>query len=95
LLVEVTASSAAIEFVRERGGQLFVWSKSGCCCRGAVTFLEASTESDDRHAFRRVPTDGIELYIDLPRLPDELEIDVNGRFRRKVRAYWEGCVWVT
>jgi len=95
VFVEVTASSAAIEFVREGGGKLFVWSKSSRCCRGGVTFLEASTEPDDRHAFRRVPTDGIELYVDLPRLPEELEIDVSGRFRRKVRAYWEGCVWVT
>ena len=59
-----------------------------------MTFLEASTERDDRHTFRHVPADGIELYVDLSRLPEELEIDVNGWFHRKVRAYWEGCVWV-
>jgi hypothetical protein len=93
--VEVIASRAAVEFVRERGGKLFVWSKSCRCCRGAMTFLEASTEPDERHAFRHVPADGIELYVDLTRLPEELEIDVNGRFHRKVRAYWEGCAWVT
>ncbi|MDQ2982523.1 MAG: hypothetical protein M3R70_01160 [Actinomycetota bacterium] len=93
--MEVIASRAAVDFVRERGGKLFVWSKTSRCCRGAMTFLEASTERDDRHAFRHVPADGIELYVDLPHLPEELEIDVNGRFHRKVRAYWEGCVWVT
>ena len=92
--MEVIASRAAVEFVRERGGKLFVWSKTSRCCRG-MTFLEASTEPDDRRAFRQVPADGIELYVDLPRLPEELEIDVNGRFHRKVRAYWEGCAWVT
>ena len=92
--MEVIASRAAVEFVRERGGKLFVWSKTSRCCRG-MTFLEAATEPDDRRAFRHVPADGIELYVDLPRLPEELEIDVHGRFHRKVRAYWEGCAWVT
>jgi hypothetical protein len=92
--VEVLVSRAAVEFVRERGGKLFVWSKSSRCCGGAMTFLEASTERDDRHTFRNVPADGIELYVDLSGLPEELEIDVNGWFHRKVRAYWEGCVWV-
>jgi hypothetical protein len=93
--VEVSASAGAVEFVGERGGKLFVWSKSSRCCRGGITFLEASTERDDRHAFRHVPAKGIELYVDLPRLPEQLEIDVNGWFRRRVRAYWEGCAWVT
>ena len=60
-----------------------------------MTFLEASTERNDRHVFRRLPADGVELYIDVPRLPEQLEIDVHGRFRRKIRAYWNGCAWVT
>jgi hypothetical protein len=60
-----------------------------------MTFLEASTEPDDRHAFRRVPADGIDLFVDLSRLPERLEIDVGGRFHRRVHAYWEGCAWVT
>jgi hypothetical protein len=94
-VVDVSASPGAVEFVRERGGKLFVWSKSSRCCRGAVPFLEASTERDDRRAFRQVPAEGIELYVDLPRLPEQLEIGVNGWFRQSVRAYWEGCAWVT
>ena len=93
--MEVVASPDAVEFVRERGGKLFVWSRTSRCCRGAISFLEASTERDDRHAFRPVPADGIELYVDLPRLPEQLEIDLDGRFHRKVGGYWEGCAWVT
>jgi hypothetical protein len=93
--VKVTASPAAVEFVRERGGKLFVWPSSSRCCRGALTFLEAAPEPDERHAFRHVPADEIDVYVDLPRLPEELEIDVSGRFHQKVRAYWEGCAWVT
>src|SRR5262249_48104697 len=43
--------------------------------------------ADDRQGFRRLPADGIELYVDLPRLPERLELDVHGRCRRKVAAY--------
>jgi hypothetical protein len=93
--VEVRASPNAVDFVGERGGKLFVWSTSARCCRGATTFLAASTERNDGHIFRRVQAEGIELYVDLPRLPALLEIDVRGRWRRSVRAYWDGCVWVT
>jgi hypothetical protein len=60
-----------------------------------MTFLEASTEPNRARAFRRVPADGVELYLDLAQLPEQLEIDVGGRFRRKIRAYWDGCAWVT
>jgi hypothetical protein len=94
--VEVSASPDAVAFVRQRGGELFVWSRSTRCCRGgAMTFLEASTNRNDRRAFRQIPAEGIDLYVDLPRLPEQLEIDVHGRFRRSVRAYWDGCAWVT
>src|SRR6266550_5144837 len=93
-IVEVVASPAAVEFVREHGGKLFVWSRARRCCGGAITVLEAATERDDRPGFRPVPADGIELYVDLPRLPEQLEIDVRGRFHPKVSAYWEGCAWV-
>ena len=93
--MEVRASPDAVDFVGGRGGKLFVWSRSARCCRGTTTFLEASTERDDRRAFRRVRAQGVELYVDLPRLPALLEIDVRGRLRRTVRAYWDGCAWVT
>ena len=45
-----------------------------------------------------VPVAGLQvhwLYVDLPRLPALLEIDLRGRWRRTVRAYWDGCAWVT
>lgn len=93
--MEVKASPDAVEFVDRRGGKLFVWSRSARCCRGTTAFLEVSTERDYRRAFRRVRAEGIELYVDLPRLPALLEIDVRGRWRRTVRAYWDGCAWVT
>jgi hypothetical protein len=90
----VTVSPRAAALVGERGGRLFVWSKTTRCCAGRICTLEASTEPDARRSFRRVDADGIELYVDLPRLPTFLEIDVVGRVRRSVRAYWNGLAWV-
>jgi hypothetical protein len=28
-------------------------------------------------------------------LPDELHVEVHGRRRRRVQAYWDGCAYVT
>ena len=92
--MHVIASSEAADVIRERGGKLFVWSKSSRCCHGVTTFLEASTSGDARTPFRRVPAEELELYVDLPRLPQQLEADVHGRFRKRVRVYWDGCAWV-
>jgi hypothetical protein len=90
----VTVSPEAAALVTERGGRLFVWSKTVRCCRGQTCTLRTSTEPDARHSFRRIEADGIELYVDLPRLPTTLEIDVAGRIHRSVRAYWNGLAWV-
>ncbi len=80
--------------VADRGGRLFVWSKTTRCCGGATCTLQTSSEPDARHSFRRVEADGIELYVDLARLPATLEIDAGGLVRRSVRAYWNGLAWV-
>jgi len=93
--VEVIASPAAVEFVQKRGGKLFVWSRTSRCCCGAARFLDAATSRDDQHGFQRLPADGIDLYVDFPRLPERLEIELQGRRRRRVAAYWEGCAWVS
>ena len=80
--------------VAERGGRLFVWSKTSRCCRGSICTLETSTEPDERRSFRRVEANGIELYVDLRSLPETLEVDVGGLVRHSVRAYWNGLAWV-
>ena len=80
--------------VADRGGRLFVWSKTTRCCGGAMCTLQTSSEPDAHHSFRRVEADGIELYVDLARLPATLEIDAGGLVHRSVRAYWNGLAWV-
>jgi hypothetical protein len=91
--MQVNASAAAVELVRERGGRLYVWIDPARCC-GGTTFLAASTEPEEGREFRRVPADGVELYVSLARLPERLDLEASGRLHKKVRAYWEGCAWV-
>jgi hypothetical protein len=92
--MRVEASPEAIQLVDEQGGKLYVWAKRARCCHGAMTFLETSSEPDER-PFRQVATDRIELYLDT-RLgdPDELVIETSGRRRRHVHAYWNDCAYV-
>ena len=92
--MRVNASPEAVRLVQERGGKLYVWARRARCCGGALIFLESSSEPSER-PFRRVPAEGIELYVD-ERLkePDELELAVGGRRRKHVHAYFNGCAYV-
>jgi hypothetical protein len=90
----VSVSPDAARHVAERGGRLYVWSKTSRCCGGAICTLEASTEPDERHSFTRIEGGAVELYVDLRTLPETLEVDVRGLMRRSVRAYWNGLAWV-
>jgi len=92
--VRVRASPEAVKLVQDQGGKLYVWAKSTRCCGAALIYLETSTEPGERR-FRRVSADGIELYLDERlREPDELELDVGGRSRKHVHAYWEDCAYI-
>jgi hypothetical protein len=92
--MRVVASTEARELVRERGGRLFVWAKTSRCC-GPITYLRASTEAPERE-FRRVEADGIDVYFSagIRELPDELHVELRGRLRRRLEAYWDGCAYV-
>jgi len=93
--MRVVVSESAGELIQARGGRLYVWLKRAQCCR-SVTTLATASEPPVERTFRRVESGGpFELYLPtgLVRLPDELHLDV-GRRRRRVEAYWDGCVWV-
>ena len=93
--MRVVASPEAVHRVQEQGGQLFVWAKSTRCCSGMTTKLETSTEQPDRE-FRRAGGDGFEVFLDarLAREPDELHVELHGRRRPRLAAYWDGCAYV-
>jgi hypothetical protein len=93
--VRVVVSESASELIEAQGGRLYVWLKHTHCC-GSVTMLATANEPPAAKTFRQVESGGaFELYVAtaLTRLPDELHLDV-GRRRRRVEAYWDGCVWV-
>ncbi len=94
--MRVVASEPALQFVRERGGRLYVWTASSRCCRGGLTLLRASTEPAPDREFRRVPSDEVDVFLpaQLKQLPEELHLDLHRFPRRHVEAYWDGCAWV-
>ncbi len=94
--MKVVISPQAAGVLRERGGHLFVWASGHVCC-GGTRFIESATEAPrDMGGFERVAFDGIQLFVRPVggRLPDELHLDLKGRRRPRVRAYWNGCAFL-
>jgi hypothetical protein len=94
--MDVVAPDAAVDFIRERGGRLYVWTKRNRCCGGWFSALGAATEAPARIQFQRVGEDArFELYVPvtLRRLPAELHVEAR-RFPRRIEAYWNGCAWI-
>ena len=93
--VLVVAADEAVAFVKERGGQVFVWPLTlDAPTGGADVFaLEASTESPGvEHEFVRFPGEGLDVLIDAGEhgLPDELHLALKGWRTKRIRAYWNG-----
>lgn len=89
--MELLASDAVVDWVRARGGALYVWPRKARCCGGTVE-LRASTEQPDK-VFRRVEARGIELYLTVG-LPDPESLHIEVSRRGRVRAFWNGLAWV-
>jgi hypothetical protein len=93
--MRVVASPEAVRRVQDEGGKLFVWARPARCCAGRITYLEAATEAPERE-FRAVGHDGFEVFLDasLARTPEELHVELHGRRRPRLAAYWNGCAYV-
>ncbi len=91
--MQLVATPEAIEYVRTHGGALFVWAVTMAYGYHEVFALEASTESPgpDRR-FRRIEAQDIAVMLDTDgrELPEELHLRMRGRWRRRIRAYWNG-----
>ena len=96
--MRVDVSAQAAEFVREQGGQLWVWAAyPRMCCGGAPAYMHAATTPPPGlSGFSLVRSSGLDLWFRAPsgRRPDVLEIGVRGRRHPRVEAYWEGCAYV-
>lgn len=93
--MRIVASPEAVEFVRSRGGTVFVWTLPMRYGYGFqnVFALEASTDSPGpEREFVRFRGAGIDLLLDAGahEAPESIHLAVVGRFRKRVRAYWNG-----
>lgn len=106
--MKVVTSEKAAEYIRERGGKLWVWLDPRRGLVGSYIWLEAHTEppgtsrkssftrsSKRPHRFKKLEAGGLEFHYDFGRLdaPEELHLDLRGRRNRRVEAYWNGCVF--
>jgi hypothetical protein len=96
--MRVEASAEAVDFIQRQGGRLWVWAaRPRLCCWGTPAYMYTSTEPPkgltgfDAVSFAPV---GVEIWFRAPagRFPDVLEIELRGRRRARVEAYWDGCV---
>jgi hypothetical protein len=94
--VDVVASDEAREYVRDRGGTLFVRSTHHGCCGGGLTLLGSTTERPgDASDFLCVGSGDIDVRFRgaATEGPRELVIEMRGRLRRRPAAYWDGCAF--
>ena len=96
--MEIRATEGVREFVRERGGRLYVWTSTHRCCTGPTTLLDAATQRPAGAArrFREYDAGGFSLLLDSGErpLPDELVLELRG-IRKKVVAFWDDQAWVS
>ena len=66
--MRVEVSLEAEEFVRGRGGQLWVWAAyPPMCCSGTPAYMHAATEPPrDPDGFSRAHTAGLEVWYRMP-----------------------------
>ena len=95
--IRIVAPPDVREFVRARGGRLYVWTVPHYSPRGTITLLEtaASRPAGAADRFVRFTAGDFDLYLDCgPRAwPRELVLELKRR-RQVVRAYWDNCAYV-
>lgn len=91
--MRIEATPEAIEYVRSRGGVLYVWTMPMEYGYHPVFVLEASVDSPgaDR-TFQRFEGEGVELLLDCGNrdFPESVHLDVSGVIRKRIRASWNG-----
>ena len=97
MAMRVTVTADAAEFIRTRGGQLFVWPAEHRSARLTLAVLEASVDPPPRALdFRRVEAGDLLLFLHpaLTTLPEELLVVLRGRRHPHLEAYWDGLAYL-
>ena len=95
--IRVVATAEAVRFIQRAGGMLFVRPAVSRSFRLALTILRASCDPPARALeYRRVDVGHFLLFLHpaIRRLPRELDVDLRGRRRPHVEAYWNGLAYV-
>ncbi len=94
--MRVEATDEAVEFIKGRGGRLWVWPRHPV--RPGLVTLDTATEPPGGDLrFERVSHDaGFNLFLDARGWgePEFLDIDLRGWRRRRVAAFWNGLAYV-
>ncbi len=91
--MRIDATPEAVEYVRSRGGVLYVWAVTMEYGYHPVFVLEASVDAPGPLGdFQRFEGEGIELLLDCGarELPESVHLDLAGVFRKRIRAAWNG-----
>jgi hypothetical protein len=66
------------------------------CCSGGLTFLDADTSADrdaDRYEQLSVADLDVRLFHLGSVLPSVVSVEVRGKLRPHLVAYWDGCAY--
>jgi hypothetical protein len=93
--MQIVATPEAVDHIVKSGGLVYVWTVQMVYGYGfeKIFALEASTESPGaEREFLRFEGDEFELLYDPgdKGTPDSIHLALVGRFRKKIRAYWNG-----
>ena len=79
-----------------RGGTLFLRVRHNRCCSGGLTFLDASTNADrdvDQYEKLSEANPEVLLFHLGSVLPEKVSVEVRGKVRPHLVAYWDGCAY--
>jgi hypothetical protein len=83
-------------YVMARGGSLYLHVRQSRCCSGAITFLDADVEPRrGREHYLSCVSESLDIQLlDVGvGLPREIAVEVRGRRRPHLVAYWNGCAY--
>ena len=96
---KIELSDQAREFVAARGGTLYLRVRHNRCCSGGLTFLDAATNADrDGDRYEKLSVENhdhldVRLFHLGSVLPSTVSVDVRGKMRPHLVAYWDGCAY--
>lgn len=94
--MQVLATPEVRSMIRENGGLLFVTLSPLASIRGAMRRVLTSTKlPEDALRYQRFETKGFLVFLEPGiRAPRELHLQMVGRFRRRLKAFWNGHAFV-